>query len=511
MRVLLVNPEYPDTYWGLRHMMPLVRRHWVVPPLGLLTVAALLPREWELRLVDLNVEPLRDDDLSWADVVMLTGMLVQSASLHAVLERCQRRGVRTVVGGPYATAMPEALGDADHLVLGEAEEIVPELAADLAAGRACRVYREERKPDIGSSPVPLYHLLRPGSYHYLAVQYSRGCPFQCEFCDITTLYGRVPRTKSPGQVIVELEAIRATGFGGRVMFVDDNFIGPRKEVRRLLSELAVWRKRTRARLEYFTEASIDLADDPQLVDLMTEAGFAVVFIGIETPNQDSLRESRKTQNLRRDMLEQVRDLRRRGLDVYAGFILGFDHDGPDIFDLMIRFVQDAGIPYAMVGMLDALPGTPLYHRLVREGRLRPDVASGDNFAPTNVVTRLPAEVLLEGYARVLETLYDPEVYFARCREHLREWRMPETPAVPTSFEDFLVLWRSLWTQGVKAPYRSAYWRFLLWTLRRHPSKLPWAVAQACAGHHFITYTRETAVPRLRSSRATAAAPQRLVA
>jgi len=492
-------------------MMPLVQRRWVVPPLGLLTVAALLPSDWELELVDLAVEPLGDAQLSSADVVMLTGMLVQRASLHAVLERCRRLGVRTVVGGPYATAMPEALGDADHLVLGEAEEIVAGLAADLEAGRARRVYREARKPDVRSTPIPRYDLLRQGAYHYLAVQYSRGCPFRCEFCDITTLYGRVPRSKTPEQVIAELEAIQAAGFSGRVMFVDDNFIGPRKEVRALLAELAAWRLRTGASLEYFTEASIDLADDPELVDLMTAAGFAVVFIGIETPSEASLKETRKTQNLRRDMLEQVADLRRRGLDVYAGFILGFDHDGPDIFDQMIRFVQAAGIPYAMVGMLTALPGTPLHARLQREGRLRTDVETGDNFAPTNVVTKLPTEVLLEGYARVLSTLYSPEVYFERCRQHLRQWRPPDVPAVPTSFDDLPVVWRSLWAQGVKAPYRSVYWRFLLWAVRHHPRKLPWAVAQACAGHHFITYTQETAVPRLQASLAHAADSPKLVA
>jgi radical SAM superfamily enzyme YgiQ (UPF0313 family) len=501
MRVLLVNPDFPDTYWGLRKMMPLVHRSWVVAPLGLITVAAMLPRDWDLRLIDIAVEPLDDDDLRWADVVMLTGMLVQSSSMHAVLKRCRSLGVKTVVGGPYATAVPDELDDADYLVLGEAEQIISELCTDLSAGQARRIYREVDKPELNATPIPRYDLLKPGAYHYLAVQYSRGCPFQCEFCDITTLYGRVPRTKSPEQVIGELESIRALGFSGRVMFVDDNFIGARKDVRHLLTELAGWRRRTGAPLEYFTEASIDLADDPRLVDLMTDAGFAVVFLGIETPNTESLRETRKHQNLRRNMVDQVKQLRSQGLDVYAGFILGFDHDEDTIFDEMIDFVQQAGIPYAMVGMLDALPGTPLYRRLAREGRLRADVESGDNFAPTNVVTRLPADQMLAGYARVLETLYSPDVYFDRCRVHLREWRMPETPAVPTSAEDLPVVWRSIWTQGIKSSYRGSYWRFMAWVVRHHPRKLPWAIAQACAGHHFITYTRETAVPRLRASRA----------
>jgi radical SAM superfamily enzyme YgiQ (UPF0313 family) len=497
VRCLLVNPAYPETYWSLAHMLPLVRRRWLVAPLPLITVAALLPRHWQLRLVDLAVERLTDDTLRAADVVMLSGMLVQRESLLEILSRCRRLGVRSVVGGPYATAQPERLDEADHLVLGEAEETLPELAADLEAGRARRVYREGAKPDLRSSPVPRYDLLRPGAYHYLAVQFSRGCPFECEFCDIITLYGRTPRTKAPTQVIAELEAIRATGFRGRVMFVDDNFIGPKKAVRALLAALADWRRRTDAPLEFFTEASLDLAERPDLVRAMVAAGFAVVFVGLETPREESLRETRKHQNLGGDPVERVRALRRGGLDVWAGFIVGFDHDDEKVFDEMIDFVQAAGIAYAMVGMLIALPGTALHRRLLREGRLREEDETGDMFAPTNVVATLPVYTLLEGYLRVLATLYAPEVYFARCREHLRHWEPPAGLAAAGGWEDLAVVARSLWRQGVRSPYRSHYWRFLGWALRRHPRKLPLALAQACAGHHFITYTRSTVGPSLR--------------
>ena len=498
MRVLLVNPAYPETYWSLAHMLPFVERGWLVPPLGLITVAALLPRSWECRLVDLTFEPLADEEILAVDVVMISGMLVQRRSLQELLERCRRLGVRTVVGGPYATAMPEALDAADHLVLGEGEEIVPALAADLGAGRARRVYRELRKPDVTSSPVPRYDLLRRNAYHYMAVQFTRGCPFNCEFCDIITLYGRRPRAKTPAQMIAELEAIRATGFEGRVLFADDNFIGNKGAVRELLVELADWRRQSRAPLDFFTEASINLADDAQLVKLMTAAGFASVFIGIETPSQESLRETRKLQNLKRDMVEQVRSLRRQGIDVWGGFILGFDHDGPDIFDQMIRFVEVAGIPYAMVGMLMALPDTPLHQRLEREGRLRRNVEPGDMFALSNVVTKIPPEAMVEGYIRVLESLYDPEAYFDRCREHLLHWEAAPGQARPASRDEISVVWRSLRRQGLGGRYRREYWRFLAWVLRRHPRKLPLAIAQACAGHHFITYTRETAVPALRA-------------
>jgi radical SAM superfamily enzyme YgiQ (UPF0313 family) len=506
VRAVLVNPDYPETYWSLRHTLPLVDRRWLVAPLPLLTVAALLPSDWEVRLVDLTFESISDEELRAADVVLLSGMIVQQRSLHEVLARCRRLGVRTVVGGPYATAQPERLPDADHLVLGEAEEVLPPLASQLERGAGQRVWRADRRPDLRLSPVPRFELARRGAYHYMAIQFSRGCPFQCEFCDVISLYGRVPRTKSAAQVLAELDAIRRSGFRGRVMFVDDNFIGAKKEARALLRELGAWWRRTGAPFEFFTEASIDLADRPELVEAMVEAGFAVVFIGIETPNAAALREARKRQNLGRDVAGDVRALRRRGLDVWAGFILGFDHDGPETFEAMVQLVQDAGIPYAMVGMLMALPGTALHARLAREGRLRPGGASGDMFADTNVATRIPRRELLAGYARVLETLYAPEAYFARCREHLRHWEPPPGPKPPIGRAELAVAARSLWHQGVCSRYRRAYWRFLASGLRRHPRKLSHALAQACAGHHFVTYTRETVIPRLAAELARAGQP-----
>jgi radical SAM superfamily enzyme YgiQ (UPF0313 family) len=396
------------------------------------------------------------------------------------------------------TALPESVPEADHLVLGEAEELIPQLAADLSVGRARRVYREERKPDPSLTPIPRFDLLRIEAYHYLAVQFARGCPFLCEFCDIITLYGRRPRPKSPDQLVAELDAIRNLGFDGRVMFVDDNFIGDPKAVARLLPEVAAWRRRTRSSIEFFTEASINLADDPALVRLMTDAGFAVVFVGLETPSEDALRETRKVQNLRGDVVEKVRSLRRQGLDVWGGFILGFDQDDHDIFDRMIDFVENAGVVYATVGLLMALPNTPLYQRLEREGRLRPEDATGDNLMFSNVVTKLPAEALLAGYIRVLETLYDPERYFQRCHEHLRHWRAAPGLVRSGAPSDLAVVWRSIRAQGLRGGYRRAYWRFLGSVAWKHPTKLSLAISQACAGHHFIRYTHETVVPALKS-------------
>jgi radical SAM superfamily enzyme YgiQ (UPF0313 family) len=495
MRVLLVNPEFPESYWSGKYALRFARRRTLLPPLGLITVAALLPKAWACKLVDLNIEPLTDEDLAWADLVMLTGMLVQRPSLHQVLARCRRHGVRTVVGGPYATALPEELELADHVVVGEAEEIVPGLAADLAAGRAQPLYRETAKPEMALTPVPRYDLLKTGAYHQFSLQFSRGCPFNCEFCDIIVMYGRKPRTKTGAQVIAELEAIRSTGFIGDVFFVDDNFIGNKKAVKVILPEIAAWRRETGAPFEFYTEASMNIADDDALLDLMTRAGFSAVFIGIETPSPEALKETRKLQNLNRDMTSQVHRVLESGMDVWGGFILGFDNEGPDIFDRMIHFIQKAGIPYAMVGMLSALPHTPLFKRLQREGRLRPEV-SGDQFGATNVVTKMPSAQMLAGYRRVLETLYHPEAYFQRCRQNLARWKPAPGSLRPVRWRDLASAWRAIRGQGITGPYRRAYWRFLRWALRHHPQKLGRAIAQAAAGHHYITYTRNVVVPAL---------------
>ena len=495
MRVLLVNPDFPDSYWSGKHALSIAKRRSLLPPLGLITVAAMLPRDWEMRLVDLSIEDLSDNQILWADVVMLSGMIVQRESLHEVLGRCKALGVRTMVGGPYATALPDQFDAADHVVVGEAEELMDTIAADLAAGSGPHLYREPGKPDLTKAPVPRFDLLNLAAYHQMCLQYSRGCPFTCEFCDIIVMYGRIPRTKTPDQVILELEAIRATGFVGDVFFVDDNFIGNRTAVKAMLPKIAEWRRRTRCLLEFYTEASMNLADDEALVDGMTQAGFTAVFIGIETPSQDALRETKKIQNMRRNLEEQVHGLLNRGLDVWAGFILGFDSDGPEIFDRMIKFIQDAAIPYAMVGLLGALPNTPLYKRLEKEGRLRRDFG-GDQFGLTNVVTKIPKSIMLAGYRRVLETVYQPEIYFQRCRDNLARWNPVPGSLRPLVTRDLMSAWRAIWTQGIRAPYRRAYWRFLRWVVRHHPAKLGRAIAQAAAGHHYITYTRNVVVPAL---------------
>ena len=495
MRVLLVNPLFPDSYWSGSHALRFARRRCLLPPLGLITVAALLPKEWRCRLIDLNVERLSDSDILWADVVMLTGMLVQRTSLHEVLERSRRLGVKTAVGGPYATALPDDLKNADHVVVGEGEDLVPEFAADLERGCAKPIYHEAEKPDMTTAPVPRFDLLRRRAYHQMSLQFSRGCPFTCEFCDIIVMYGRRPRTKTAAQVIAELESISATGFSGNVFFVDDNFIGNKKAAKQVLPEIADWRRTSGSQLEFYTEASMNIADDDNLVDLMTEAGFTAVFIGIETPSPEALKETKKLQNLRRNMVDQVHGLLDRGLDVWAGFILGFDSDGPEIFDRMIRFIQNAAIPYAMVGMLGALPNTPLYKRLDKEGRLREEF-TGDQFGLTNVITKMSSSQMIRGYRKVLETVYHPEVYFRRCRENLARWKPVPGSARKLTWGDLPTAWRAIVGQGFSSSYRRAYWSFLRWVARHHPAKLGRAIAQAAAGHHYITYTQQVVIPTL---------------
>ncbi len=494
----MVNPRFEEAYWSGRESLRFVGKKCLLPPLGLITVAALLPKTWRCRLVDLNIETLSDKQMSDVDLVMLTGMLAQRASLHEEIARCRRLGLRSIVGGPYASALPDDFAAVDHLVIGEAEESLPRFASELEAGCATRVYRAARRPDLAIVPIPRYELLRRGAYHQLSLQFSRGCPYSCEFCDIVELFGRQPRVKGAAQVVAELEAIRRTGFRGDVFFVDDNFIGNRKAVRTVLPEIAAWRQRTRAKISFYTEASMNLADDPSLVDAMVAAGFTAVFLGIESPSREALQETGKHQNLTGDPVERVHELMSRGLDVWGGFILGFDSDGPDCFDQMIEFVQRASIPYAMVGLLGALPGTRLFQRLQREGRLRSTQIGdrGDQFGLTNVINKLSVEQMVNGYRRVMETLYDPDIYFQRCRRNLARWVSPRGAQPLPSWRELRAGWRALIAQGVRSRYRRAYWQFLAWAATRHPTKLARAMTLAAVGHHYIHYTRQTVVPAL---------------
>jgi radical SAM superfamily enzyme YgiQ (UPF0313 family) len=498
IKVLMVWPRFPSSYWSLGEATQIVPERSLVPPLGLITVAALCPKRWEIRLLDLAFQELSDEDLLWADLVMVSAMQVQRDDAHRTLERAAKIGRRTMIGGPYASSEPDALLPlADHVVVGEPDEIFPEIAAGLERGSARRLYRVMEKPDVTCTPVPRFDLLVLKKYTLMAVQFSRGCPFTCEFCDIITLYGRRPRTKSPDQLIGELAALLQLGWRKEIFIVDDNFIGNHKAALELSRSLEQWQRQNQYPFRFGTEASIDLASRPELLDAMVKANFWRVFIGIETPSAASLKEARKFQNLRRDALDSVHFIQQYGLWVTGGFIVGFDSDAADIFDRQIEFIERAAIPWAMTGVLQAPHTTPLYERMRREGRLIQNRLGSSNFSPPNFRTVLPLPELLDGLKRMLLTLYDPRRFYKRVLDSLEHWRPhPEQRAPVLSFLYRLgVIFKSVWRQGVLPGYRRAYWHFmgclmLRWGLDLRKRQLGFELA--LSGHHFINYARQVA-------------------
>jgi radical SAM superfamily enzyme YgiQ (UPF0313 family) len=493
MKVLLVYPEHPPlTYWSFSRALPYVSRRAAMPPLGLVTVAAMLPEHWELRLIDMNVAPLRDADLLWADVVMTSTMLVQAPSLTEIVARCNRLRVPVAAGGPHPSVSPDRLAGVDHVFIGEAEGAITELIEDLEKGRAKSLYRAAGMPDADDAPVPRFDLLELRAYASMAVQHSRGCPYACEFCDIWKLYGRRPRIKSPSRMTAELDALHGVGWRGSVFFVDDNFIGNPRLAKQSLESLEHWQRDHGFPFQFYTEATVNLGSDVELMRRMRDSGFNFVFLGIESPSVQSLAGANKPHNARLDLLESVRRIQAHGIEVSGGFIVGFDEDTEEIFDLQIEFIREAGIPMAMVGILMALEGTELWNRMEREGRLL-GASDGNNthsFEP-NFVTRMPADRLVEGYKRIMNALYDPSLrdYFERCRRLLD--RLGPNPRYTRRIvpHEVIALLRSLGTIPSKR-YGLRYLRFLLWAARRHPSRFPEAVRLAIQGFHLEAITRE---------------------
>ncbi|MBI2956511.1 MAG: B12-binding domain-containing radical SAM protein [Acidobacteria bacterium] len=486
MKALLVYPEFPDTYWSFKHALPFEGKRSAYPPLGLLTISSLLPPHWKKRLVDMNVRRLTGADLEWADVALVSGMLVQKHGLAEILTRCRQRGLRTVLGGPVTSSVQDLNVLADHVVIGEAEELVPTLAAELEQGTAKPVYEAAERPGLDKTPLPDLDLINPKYYSAMAVQYSRGCPFNCEFCDIIKIYGRKPRTKSPEQMVAELEQLYARGWRGSVFIVDDNFIGNKKNVKQLLPVLAEWNERRRYPFTFFTEASVNLADDAELLRWMQKAGFTRVFLGIETPVEASLLEAQKYQNTKKDLLASVRRIQGYGMEVMAGFIVGFDNDPPDVFDKQVEFIRESGIPLAMVGLLLALPGTQLYQRLKREGRLLQDGLGNNMDCTLNFVPRMDAQRLIAGYKSILQRIYHPDEYYDRVRRFLAEYR--PTHHRRRSFSDYLALARSMVKQGVLGEARASYWKFFLDAAIRYRHAFDTAITLAIMGYHFQTLT-----------------------
>jgi len=483
VRALLLHPGFPDTFWSFKHALKFVRKRASLPPLGLLTVAALLPSAWEKRLVDLNVRPLTEKDLAWADLVCIGAMIVQRESAQALIARCRAAGKLIVAGGPLFTSEHAQFPEVDHFVLNEAELTLPDFLRDLERGCARRVYATAAFADIRRTPAPLWALADLRRYASMSLQYSRGCPFDCEFCDVTVKFGHQPRTKAVAQVIAELDGLYRLGWRGQVFFVDDNLIGNKRALKtELLPALIQWQK-GRHGLPFYTEASINLADDPALMRLMSEAGFDGVFIGIETPDDSALAECGKRQNQGRDLVADVQRIQQAGLQVQGGFILGFDSDTPSIFQRQVDFIQRSGIVTAMVGLLNALPDTRLHARMEREGRLLGQSTGNNVDGTTNFTSRMNADVLREGYRRVLRHIYAPGPYYQRVRTFLREYRRPRI-SVRLNWRQVMAFGFSSIRLGVIGRERFHYWRLLTWTLFHRPAHVPLAVTLAIYGHHF---------------------------
>jgi len=482
MNVLLIYPEYPDTFWSFKHVLRIVARKAAFPPLGLLTVAGMLPKEWDKRLVDMNIDPCTDEQLRWADYVFISAMLIQQNGTREVLDRCRQFDVTVVAGGPLFSARPELFADmVDHQVLNEAELTLPILLEDLAAGCAKPVYRSDEKPDIGTAPLPLWDLIDMKRYVSMPVQYSRGCPHDCEFCDIIIMNGRVPRTKDSAQFLGELDALYERKWRGHVFVVDDNFVGNKRRLRSMLPKLIEWMQRHNYPFALCTEASLDLADDDELLHMMAEAGFNQVFCGIETPVEESLVACHKYQNAGRDMAASVKKIQNAGLAVMGGFIVGFDSDPPNIFRRQLDFIQKTGIVTAMIGLLQALPGTRLYKRLHKEDRLI-EAPTGDNVDCTiNFVPRMDKDKLIRGYRRLLQMAYSPSNFYKRIVRLLEEYRPSKHKRMHVS--DLVTFLRSIWYLGVRGKDRWRYWRLLLGSLVRYPRGIGCAVTQAIFGHH----------------------------
>ena len=483
MNVLLIYPEYPATFWSFKYALKFIHKRAALPPLGLMTIGAMLPEEWPKKLVDVNVTRLKDRDLAWADVVFISAMALQRKSAHEIIARCKESNLKVVAGGPLFSSEYDQFEDVDHFVLNEAELTLPLFLADLENGCARRIYETTEFCDITETPAPLWDLIDLKHYATMGIQFSRGCPFNCEFCNITALFGHRSRMKTAEQIVVELDGLYSLGWRGPVFFVDDNFIGNKAFLKsRLLPALIQWQQNKKG-IPFNTEASVNLADDPELMDMMVKAGFDTVFIGIETPNEESLTECNKQQNRNRDLVESVRLMQRAGLQVTAGFIVGFDSDTPSIFQQQIEFIQKTGIVTAMVGLLSAPPGTRLYERMKEEGRLL-ERFSGDNVdGTTNILPKMGMDALREGYGNLMQHIYSPAHYYERARVFLREYKRPKI-RTPLGVQHLLAIVRSSIRLGVFGKERFEYWKIMFWALFRRPGMLPMTVTIAIYGYHF---------------------------
>lgn len=492
--ILLVYPQHTKTFWGFENVMKVLGRKAAYPPLGILTIASMLPGHWNKKLVDLNTDILNSSDIVWADFVFISGMIVQKDSALKVIERVQQLNKPVVAGGPLFTTSSEDFPFVDHLFLGEAEHTLNDFIKDVEENTLKKVYQAADFPELSSVPVPAWNLINIFKYHSMSLQYSRGCPFNCEFCDIVVLNGRTPRAKTKEQVIAELDALYKIGWHGSLFFVDDNLIGNKQKLKtEILPAVIEWQKSKKYPFTLNTQVSINLTDDEELIKLMVDAGFYTVFIGIETPDEKSLEECAKFHNQNRDLVSSVKKLQNFGLEVQGGFIVGFDSDTPAIFQKQIEFIQKSGIVTAMVGLLTALPKTKLYKRLDDNKRIIKQSESSANntlFSTLNFIPKMDKTILFTGYTKILETIYNPKDYYERIKTFLREFRPVKKNVSRKVIQKFELraFFGSIWLLGIKSCGRGHFWNLLFWVILKYPGLFHQAISSSLAGVHLRTVT-----------------------
>jgi len=483
MNILLVQPSFPDTFWSFKHALKFIDKKVSNPPLGLLTVAALLPETWHKKLIDLNCSKLQSKWIDWADYVMISAMNIQRSSVLEIIQACKKHNKKIIAGGPLFTSEHEQFPEIDHFILNEAELTLPPFLHDLENCTPKRVYQTSEYADIKRTPVPLWELLDLRSYESMNIQFSRGCPYNCDFCNVTALLGHRPRTKSAEQLVHELDSIYQLGWRRNIFIVDDNFIGNKKVLKNeILPALIDWRNGKEGCL-FITEVTINLADDPDLLEMMVKAGFTSVFVGIETPDEESLEGCNKKQNTNRNLMEAVNTMQRAGLHVMAGFIVGFDTDKPSIFSRQIEFIQKSGIVTAMVGLLQAPHGTKLYQRLAGEGRLLDEMTGDNTDGTTNIIPKMKADTLIRGYQRILSSIYSPPMLYQRIRTFLTTYNPVHKP-VRLELSEIKAFFRSIFVLGLLGSERRYYWKLFFWALRHKPAVFPLAITLSIFGYHF---------------------------
>ncbi len=481
----MVYPRYPDTFWGFKHALKFISKKTSLPPLGLITIATYLPKNWPVKLVDMNAEILKESDIKNSDYVFISAMTIQRESAKEVIRMCNRLSVPVVAGGPLFTMEPDNFQEVDHFVLGEAEETMPELVENIKSGSLKHYYASKRFPDIKKTPPPKWDLLHLNWYASMSIQFSRGCPYNCEFCDIGALNGRVPRSKSADQVISELQSLYDWGWRKSVFFVDDNFIGKKIQLKaEVLPKVIEWQKAHENPFTFYTEVSIDLSDDEELMTLMSKAGFNRVFVGIETPDPDSLREANKYQNVKHDLKKSIKKIQSSGFEVQGGFIVGFDNDKPTIFDRQFKFIQETGIVTAMMGILVAPRGSALHERMIKEKRLMGEI-TGDNVGiSTNFIPKMDPKILISGYKNLVNKLYSPKNYYDRLKKFLSVYKLQKLSKQKIDFNDVRAFLRTIFVIGIFGKERREYWKILLWSFFKNRKYFSTVIAFTIYGYHF---------------------------